>query len=122
MTIALPAGAFRDFQSPLEQLGFALCDCVQKTSNRNSCVTTSWLYLTAGGITRARAGSYRVQVVEADGTTIVRQSKAPDETIDMAVEYAKTVGARLIWLDQECLPQDSSQEQEDGIQAMDILY
>jgi hypothetical protein len=76
----------------------------------------------ATGAAQARKGSYRVLVEEENGVTSERANKAPDETIDRAVEFASHVGARLIWIDQECLPQDGSQEQELGIQAMDVVY
>ena len=71
---------------------------------------------------RDNTRSYRVRVVEKDGTFTERLNRAPDEVIDRAVECARSMGIRLIWLDQECLPQDSSREQELGIQAMDLVY
>lgn len=71
---------------------------------------------------RAPERSYRVRVTEHDGTISERPNRAPDEIIDRAVELAKRTGIRLIWLDQECLPQDTSREQELGVQAMDLVY
>jgi hypothetical protein len=66
-------------------------------------------------------------VRDLDGT--VRSSRALDDILDRAVDFANSCGLRMIWIDQECLPQpiESSseeewQEQELGIQAMDIVY
>lgn len=55
-----------------------------------------------------------------DGTE--RPNRAPDDVLDRAVEVARCYGLRMIWIDQECLPQDESEEQQLGVQAMDILY
>lgn len=75
--------------------------------------------------TGSTAGSYRVR--DTDGST--RPSRAPDHVLDRAVEAATTLGLRMIWIDQECLPQPGAgapdhekEEQELGIQAMDIVY
>jgi Heterokaryon incompatibility protein (HET) len=65
---------------------------------------------------------YRVRVIEKDGSYNEQRNRASDEVIDRAVDAARAIGARLIWLDQECLPQDASREQELGIQAMDMVY
>ncbi len=66
------------------------------------------------------AGSYKVR--DLDGT--VRLSRALDNVLDRAVEFANVRGIRMIWIDQECLPQpkeDSPQEhkteQELGVQS-----
>ncbi|KAH7163367.1 hypothetical protein B0J13DRAFT_669952 [Dactylonectria estremocensis] len=70
-------------------------------------------------------GSYQVR----DLNGIIRANRAPDHVIDRAVDVANSLGLRMIWIDQECLPQpneNSSQEvkdeQELGLQAMDIIY
>lgn len=55
-----------------------------------------------------------------DGTE--RPNRAPDDVLDRAVDVARCYGLRMIWIDQECLPQDESEEQQLGVQAMDILY
>lgn len=59
----------------------------------------------------------------------IRQSRALDDVLDRAVDVANTCGLRMIWIDQECLPQPTKEspqvnqyEQELGIQAMDIVY
>lgn len=59
----------------------------------------------------------------------VRANRALDDVLDRAVDVANSFGLRMIWIDQECLPQppqDSvSPDKEDkslGIQAMDIIY
>jgi len=59
-------------------------------------------------------------VVEEDGT--VREIRATKSTIDRAVSFAAQNGYRMIWIDQECIPQDNVEEQQIGIQAMDIVY
>ncbi|CAH0031117.1 unnamed protein product [Clonostachys rhizophaga] len=67
------------------------------------------------------------QVRDLDGN--IRANRALDDVIDRAVDVANSFGLRMIWIDQECLPQPtegSSQrdwdEQQIGVQAMDILY
>jgi hypothetical protein len=59
----------------------------------------------------------------------VRASRALDDVLDRAVDFATSVGFRMIWIDQECLPQPTENsskedwdEQELGIQSMDIVY
>ncbi|KAH6643567.1 hypothetical protein C7974DRAFT_370804 [Boeremia exigua] len=58
-----------------------------------------------------------------------RPSRALDDVLDRAVDFANSCGLRMIWIDQECLPQpnkDSPQadkdEQQLGVQSMDIVY
>lgn len=67
------------------------------------------------------------EVRDLDGK--VRNSRALDDVLDRAVDVANTFGLRMIWIDQECLPQppeDSTpphqKDKELGIQAMDIIY
>ncbi|KAI4702958.1 hypothetical protein J4E81_001831 [Alternaria sp. BMP 2799] len=59
----------------------------------------------------------------------VRASRALDDVLDRAVDFANSYGFRMIWIDQECLPQPTENspkedwdEQELGIQSMDIVY
>lgn len=77
------------------------------------------------GETMLARGTYQVR--ELDGK--VRTSRCLDEVLDRAVDFALSCGTRLIWIDQECLPQpteDSPSEDKDyqelGLQAMDIVY
>jgi hypothetical protein len=72
-------------------------------------------------------GPRSYQVRDLNGQ--VRPSRALDDVLDRAVDVANTCGLRMIWIDQECLPQptdESSQadksEQGLGIQAMDVVY
>jgi hypothetical protein len=67
------------------------------------------------------------QVRELDGT--VRPARALDSVLDRAIDFAVSSGMRMIWIDQECLPQptenspqEEKDEQELGVQAMDIVY
>ncbi|KAF4779193.1 hypothetical protein HER10_EVM0001682 [Colletotrichum scovillei] len=60
---------------------------------------------------------------------VVRANRAVDDILDRAVDVANSFGLRMIWIDQECLPQPpqdaESPYKEDkqlGIQAMDIIY
>ncbi|EUC40536.1 hypothetical protein COCMIDRAFT_30544 [Bipolaris oryzae ATCC 44560] len=69
--------------------------------------------------------SYTVR--DLDGR--LRTSRALDDVLDRAVDFANSCGLRMIWIDQECLPQPteiSTKEdwamQELGIQSMDIVY
>jgi hypothetical protein len=62
------------------------------------------------------------QIREGHGGT-TRGSRAPDYILDRAVDLAISYGLRLIWIDQECLPQDDDDEYHRlGVQAMDIVY
>ncbi|KAF4951697.1 hypothetical protein FSARC_12848 [Fusarium sarcochroum] len=63
-------------------------------------------------------GTYEIR--ELDGTT--RMNRASDEIIDRAIDFAQTCGLRMVWVDQECLPQQDSEDREIGLQAMDIVY
>lgn len=72
-------------------------------------------------------GERTYQVRDIDGKT--RLNRALDDVLDRAVDFAISCGVRMIWIDQECLPQPnekSPQEQKEdqqlGIQAMDIVY
>ncbi|KAL3305253.1 putative heterokaryon incompatibility [Colletotrichum asianum] len=74
--------------------------------------------------------------VENKGKSVVRDldgnfrpARALDDVLDRAVDFANSCGLRMIWIDQECLPQrtaDSPQEDVDcqrlGVQAMDLVY
>ncbi|KEY67028.1 hypothetical protein S7711_04710 [Stachybotrys chartarum IBT 7711] len=67
------------------------------------------------------------QVRDLDGN--VRPNRVMDDVLDRAVDFANTYGLRMIWIDQECLPQPTEEssaedwrEQELGVQAMDIVY
>jgi hypothetical protein len=67
------------------------------------------------------------QVRDLDGS--VRTNRALDDVLDRAVDFANSCGLRMIWIDQECLPQPTHasseadrEEQELGIQSMDIVY
>jgi hypothetical protein len=69
--------------------------------------------------------SYTVR--DLDGR--VRASRALDDVLDRAVDFANSCGLRMIWIDQECLPQPTEAStkadwdmQELGIQSMDIVY
>ncbi|USP80389.1 hypothetical protein yc1106_07663 [Curvularia clavata] len=69
--------------------------------------------------------SYTVR--DLDGR--VRASRALDDVLDRAVDFANSCGFRMIWIDQECLPQPTEtstkadwEMQELGIQSMDIVY
>jgi hypothetical protein len=71
------------------------------------------------------AQAYKVR----DLNGVVRPARAPDWVLRRAIEVAASCGINMIWIDQECLPQptaDSTQsekdEQQKGIQAMDIIY
>ncbi|KAL8363151.1 hypothetical protein RB601_009093 [Gaeumannomyces tritici] len=77
----------------------------------------------AGGSTQVKT----CQVRDLDGST--RAARALDDVLDRAVDFANTVGFRMIWIDQECLPQPteaSPREEKDyqriGVRAMDIVY
>ncbi|EXF75361.1 hypothetical protein CFIO01_02948 [Colletotrichum fioriniae PJ7] len=69
--------------------------------------------------------TYKVR--DLDG--VVRANRALDDIIDRAVDVANSFGLRMIWIDQECLPQPPQdtespfkEDKQLGIQAMDIIY
>ena len=66
--------------------------------------------------------TYRVRARDRNGKWIERLNNAPDDVIDRAVEVARSLGIKMIWIDQECLPQHDCQEKETGIQVMDMIY
>ncbi|KAH0538935.1 hypothetical protein FGG08_004526 [Glutinoglossum americanum] len=51
-----------------------------------------------------------------------RTSRAPKEILDRAISYAAYYDVRLIWIDQKCIEQDDPEDQEFGIQSMDLVY
>ena len=60
-----------------------------------------------------------------------RPARALDQVLDGAVDFANSFGLRMIWIDQECLPQPQpgehpSEEEIEykrlGVQAMDTVY
>lgn len=63
-------------------------------------------------------GTYEIR--ELDGS--IRRNRALDKVLDRAVDFVKTCGLRMIWIDQECLPQTDEDDREIGLQAMDIVY
>lgn len=67
---------------------------------------------------QAKKGPYTVRTLS--GKT--RHNEAPAEVIDRAVSFAAHNGIRLIWIDQECIEQHDRNDQEVGIQAMDLVY
>lgn len=52
----------------------------------------------------------------------IRKGTAPREIVERAVKFAASVGARFIWIDQECIRQDNREDKELGIQSMDLVY
>lgn len=64
-------------------------------------------------------------IVEEDGTT--RRVSAPKNIIDRTAQSARHNWARMIWIDQECIPQDETIEvnrieKEKAVQALDLVY
>lgn len=60
---------------------------------------------------------------------VQRPARALDDVLDRAVDFANSCGLRMIWIDQECLPQPNDESPEEdkryqqlGVQAMDIVY
>ncbi|KAK1672800.1 hypothetical protein BDP55DRAFT_634558 [Colletotrichum godetiae] len=69
--------------------------------------------------------TYKVR--DLDG--FIRANKALDDILDRAVDVANSFGLRMIWIDQECLPQHPQDVESPykeykqlGIQAMHIIY
>lgn len=69
------------------------------------------------------------QVRDLDGSQ--RRARALDHVLDAAVDFANSCGLRMIWIDQECLPQPQSDDtpskdeiryKQLGVQAMDSVY
>lgn len=52
----------------------------------------------------------------------IRPSRAPSSVLERSVSYAITRGVPFVWIDQECIDQDDSNDLEQGIQCMDQVY
>ncbi|KAL5325228.1 hypothetical protein ACEPPN_006352 [Leptodophora sp. 'Broadleaf-Isolate-01'] len=64
-----------------------------------------------------------------DPNGVIRGARALDDVLDRAVDFANCCGLRMIWIDQECLPQPEAHSPEEdkeyqqlGVQAMDVVY
>ncbi|KUI54139.1 Heterokaryon incompatibility protein 6, OR allele [Cytospora mali] len=61
-----------------------------------------------------------VTICKPDGDC--RPSKALPHILRRAVKQAGSLGRKYIWIDQECINQDDSDEKEAAIQCMDVVY
>lgn len=52
----------------------------------------------------------------------VRPIRAPPDILERAFQFAAAKGIRKIWIDQECIHQDSDEDKALGIQSMHIVY
>ncbi|BDD58962.1 hypothetical protein MAP00_004197 [Monascus purpureus] len=52
----------------------------------------------------------------------IRPIRAPSSVLERSVSCAITRGVRFVWIDQECIDQDDSNDLEQGIQYMDQVY
>jgi hypothetical protein len=92
-------------------------------------VAVSYCWPTSGGNNSSNHLEPRRSYCVRDIDGSLRANRAPDDILDRAVDVANSFGLRMIWIDQECLPQptsSSSREEKDelqlGLQAMDIIY
>jgi hypothetical protein len=67
-------------------------------------------------------GHYSIIRKSANGIISCTPSKTPDYVLSAAIHCASVSGIRLIWIDQECIDQDSPDNKENGIQSMDLVY
>ncbi|KAM3075256.1 hypothetical protein ACMFMG_007300 [Clarireedia jacksonii] len=67
-------------------------------------------------------GHYSILRENASGVISCKPSKAPDYFLSAAIHCASVSGIRLIWIDQECIDQDSPDDKENGIQSIDLVY
>ncbi|KAH8649853.1 hypothetical protein BX600DRAFT_554323 [Xylariales sp. PMI_506] len=120
---------FRLFRPKIKDLN---ADSSSPSSAASVCghyVAISYCWPTTDGSAQVdgRGSGHSYHVRELDGR--VRSNRAPDDVIDRAVDVANSCGLRMIWIDQECLPQPDNtseqrlkDEQQLGLQAMDIIY
>jgi hypothetical protein len=80
-----------------------------------------------GANTEQPAEGHEYHVRDLNG--VVRPARAPANVLRRAIDVAISCGFHMIWIDQECLPQptensppEDKEEQQKGIQAMDIIY
>jgi hypothetical protein len=68
--------------------------------------------------TASKVGHYDIQ-----SKTVERaRSIAPNKVLDRAIQFAAHCGVPFVWIDQECIRQSVKEEQEMGIQSMDLVY
>ncbi|KAI1206855.1 heterokaryon incompatibility protein-domain-containing protein [Annulohypoxylon truncatum] len=65
-------------------------------------------------------GEEKYRVVDEDKKE--RYMRASNATIDRCVAFARENGFRMIWIDQECINQDDTEEKQLAIQSMDYVY
>lgn len=98
-----------------------------KSMSCNHYIAVSYCWPADEHETKDPSCTQAYQVRDLNG--IVRPARAPAWVLRRAIDVARSCGINMIWIDQECLPQpteDSSEEEKDeqqkGIQAMDIIY
>ncbi|KAE8162352.1 heterokaryon incompatibility protein-domain-containing protein [Aspergillus tamarii] len=60
---------------------------------------------------------YRIQTDRG-----IRPSRAPSSVLERSVSYAITRSIYFVWIDQECIDQDDSDDLKQGVQCMDQVY
>lgn len=61
-----------------------------------------------------------IQIVRENSN--IQSSSTPPDVLHRAIAFASDHHLNAIWIDQECILQEDTQDKEDGIQAMDIVY
>lgn len=88
-------------------------------SKRNAYISISWRWRQDLPADETAGWSrYRVQRRKEQPHI----SKVPDIYLDRAIRFAKSHGVRLLWVDAECIHQEDPEDQETGIQSMDMVY
>lgn len=82
-------------------------------------IAVSYSWTVTPGLECNRSGRYAV--AETRGLYL-RQSKVRDEVLSRALRYANYHGLRRIWIDNECSPQEVSEEQQIAMDSMDLVY
>lgn len=86
-------------------------------SERNYVVVSYHWHSPSGG-TKPIHG-YRVR---SRDTQAFAKSKVKDVVLDRVLAYMAYRGAKLFWIDQECIVQSDSKLREEGLQSMNLVY
>ncbi|KAH8661613.1 heterokaryon incompatibility protein-domain-containing protein [Tricladium varicosporioides] len=129
--LSIRDGSFRESTTISQEI--STCACVERSffplEGASKYIVTESSSRELEGCTHYLAVSYcwkqqpvsdRSYLVKTGDVT--RDNRAPKEVLDRAISYAAYNGLRLIWIDQECIEQSDREDQEFGIQSMDLVY
>ncbi|KAF3015240.1 pre-mRNA-splicing factor 8 [Neopestalotiopsis sp. 37M] len=103
----------------------------RKQRRRNSPGNTRTLYLTPAGLFPnctdyvAVSWCWKTDSINDEywlSGEVARLAKTPSTILDRAIAFAGSHNLGLIWIDKDCIDQNNRQDQEAGIQSMDLVY